>query len=71
MNSLTRLNLPLGWNNKIKEAFKRRHPVRAVSDSENETSAEDTQLGPIGFGSQESLFSIQEESDSQENSELT
>ena len=71
LESLSKLTLPLSWDTKIREALKRVPKIQNVSDSENETSTDDIQVGPIGFGSQESLFSIQEESDSQENQEVT
>ena len=70
LNSLSRLSLPLDWQEKIREAMKSDVGSIKISDNEYETSSEDVGNEPIGYGSsQESLFSIQREVESQEESD--
>ena len=69
LNALSRISLPLEWQEKIREAMNRGNMTVETSENDPETSTDDLDIGPIGFGSQESqesLFSIRSDNDSQE-----
>ena len=70
LNSLSRISLPLGWHEKIREALSKGANYVGESNDDSETTADEIDVGPISFGSsQESLFSIQRDEESQETSE--
>ena len=71
LNSLSKIQLPLDWQRKIREALKTRGKTRSGGspDGDDDTSGGEVDLAPIGFGSQESLFSIQGDNSSQQDSE--
>ena len=71
LSSLSKINLPLDWEKKIREALKMANVAKGQKAPEpgQETSSSEVDLAPIGFGSQESLFSIQGDASSQQDSE--
>ena len=71
MNSLSKIQLPLEWQRKIREALKTSGKTRNRErpDGDDDTSGGEVDLAPIGSGSQESLFSIQGDNSSQQDSE--
>ena len=70
LNSLSRISLPLGWHEKIREALSKGANYIGEPNDDSETTADEIDVGPISFGSsQESLFSIQRDEESQEASE--
>ena len=71
LSSLSKINLPLDWEKKVREALRMANVAKGQKspEPEQETSSSEVDLAPIGFGSQESLFSIQGDASSQQDSE--
>ena len=64
------MTLPLDWQNKIREALLRNKRSNVASGDEPATSPEENEIAPIGFAnSQDSLFSIQEDVSSPNDSD--
>ena len=70
LSSLSKINLPLDWEKKIREALRMANiaKVQKAPEPEQETSGNEVDLAPIGFRGQESLFSIQGDASSQQDS---
>ena len=70
LNSLSRMLLSLEWQTKINDAVSTSRRPKSGDNSEEEFASFSAEAGlaPIGFGSQESLFSIQDDNSSQQDS---
>ena len=71
LSSLSKINLPLDWEKKVREALRMVNVAKGKKspEPEQETSGSEVDLAPIRFGSQESLFLIQGDASSQQGSE--